>query len=69
MKVGKSGWIVPTRDVGALEVCLREALSLSSMEIQAMRQQCRSIANPYDIAAGVQRFLSAAESTIKNWLR
>lgn len=63
----KNGWIVPPSDVLALEVCLREALSLSSVEINVMRKNCRSVASAYDINAGAKRFLIAAENTLKNW--
>jgi glycosyltransferase involved in cell wall biosynthesis len=66
---GRTGWTFPAGNVSALEHAIERALDQPAERHDEMAALCRERSASYDMAAGVARFIHAAEGTLACWSR
>jgi glycosyltransferase involved in cell wall biosynthesis len=62
-----NGWLVPAGDEDALYSAMRSAAALDANGRHSMSECALQTSRTYDISGGVQRFVQAAERTMRNW--
>ncbi|HVF23059.1 MAG TPA: glycosyltransferase family 4 protein [Pyrinomonadaceae bacterium] len=64
IRTGENGWLIPAADEDAILGAMREAVSLSDLELDQMGQRAQESVSEHTLAHGVERFVRYGQKSV-----